>query len=176
MTPPLDHRRAADAPGHREAQEALPWLANRTLAGTELERVWSHVQACPQCRADLALMHTWRHALQAAGTDLPGCDTERALARLKRTFAPSPASAPVPAQAVSCAAAPADLVVLFRPETPERELRRIVRALGARIVGGPTAGDTWLLATAGDPDPVRVRLHAESAVCWVEPFTRRRAP
>jgi hypothetical protein len=43
---------------HLEAQDALPWLANGTLAGAELERVQAHVETCAHCRADLALLRT----------------------------------------------------------------------------------------------------------------------
>ena len=45
---------------HREAQAALPWLANGTLAGAELERVEAHVHGCGACRAELAMLHTLR--------------------------------------------------------------------------------------------------------------------
>jgi anti-sigma factor RsiW len=51
-----------DERAHREAQEVLPWLANGSLAGAELERVQAHLHACADCRADLALLHTLRAA------------------------------------------------------------------------------------------------------------------
>jgi hypothetical protein len=38
-----------------------------------------------------------------------------------------------------------NMVVVFRPETSERELRRILHAAGARIVDGPTITDAYLL-------------------------------
>lgn len=68
------------------------------------------------------------------------------------------------------AVAEAGLVVVFRPETPERELRRIVRASGARVVGGPTAADAWLLALPEGGDAARAlpRLRAEPAVVLAE--------
>jgi hypothetical protein len=43
-------------------------------------------------------------------------------------------------------AAPADIVVVFRPETPERDLRAALRASHARLVGGPTEADAYLLS------------------------------
>lgn len=69
------------------------------------------------------------------------------------------------------AAAPvrAGIVVVFRPDTPERELRRIVRASGARLAGGPTAADAWLL-DGGDTAAVLARLRAEPAVELAEPL------
>jgi hypothetical protein len=131
-------------------------------SGPELERVWSHVQACAQCRADLALMHTWRHVLHAAGAggDAP-CDAERALARLGPALDAGDGGA---RRATASRAGRARLAVVFRPDTPEHELRRIVRANGARIVGGPTTADAWLLATCGEPAQVLLCLYAEAAV------------
>jgi anti-sigma factor RsiW len=59
------------------------------------------------------------------------------------------------------------IVLMFRPETPERELRRIVRGSGGRVVGGPTAGDAWLVDGSAS---VLARLRAEPAVMLAEPL------
>jgi hypothetical protein len=202
---------AAGDDAHREAQEALPWLANGSLAGTELERVQAHLQACAACRADLAALHTLRAAGEVAP---PYYDADAGLGRLMAQLdtsldaspdAPQPVLPPAPAApaqapggwrgrlaandprwlraavALQCCAiavlaglllrapggADADdgayrvlgadagaqgrLVVAFRPDTPERELRRLVLDSGARIVGGPTAGGAWVLAADGEP-------------------------
>jgi hypothetical protein len=61
-------------------------------------------------------------------------------------------------------------VVVFRPDTAERELRRIVRASGARIVDGPTVTDAWVLATPQGSASVLARLRAEPAVLLAEPL------
>jgi hypothetical protein len=214
---------------HREAQDLLPWLANGTLAGTELERVQAHLKGCAQCRADLAASHTLRAAAPAPSLDL---DMESALARLlPQLDAPAPAAVPpqvsAPSQAASlpargwrarlaandarwlrvaagvqcCAivvlaalllrpgggtdasadtgayhvlgAAPAaqsQLIVMFKPDTPERELRRIVLESGARIVGGPTATGAWVLGTEQAADAVAGRLRGQAAVTLAEPL------
>jgi anti-sigma factor RsiW len=204
---------------HREAQDALPWLANGTLAGAELERVQAHVETCAHCRADLALLRTVHAA--GPGPDLD-FDPERALARLMPQLDAAP-EAPAPSllqrwrdrvaandrtwlrAAVAfqfCAiavlgallarpsaqpdsyrvlgAAGADgmarVVVTFRPDTPEAELRRIVRASGAHIVGGPTVTDAWLVGADGRLDPVLARLRAEPAVTLAEPLALDRQP
>lgn len=226
---------------HLEAQDALPWLANGTLAGAELERVQAHVAACARCRADLALLHTARAA--GPGPDLDW-DPERALARLQPRLlsqtqtpgdAPHAASVPTPAAApdqpapgllqrwrtrlaandgawlrtavaaqfgaiavlatllartagqadvpdayhalgAAGASDAARLVVTFRPDTPEAELRRIVRAGGAHVVGGPTVTDAWLLGVDGDTAPVLARLRAEPAVTLAEPLATEPRP
>jgi hypothetical protein len=212
---------------HPEAQDALPWLANGTLAGTELERVEAHVETCADCRADLALLRTVHAAGPAPDLDF---DPDRALARLMPRLDATPVEADAPAPcavaetpgllqrwrnrlaandrtwlraavaAQFCAiavlgallarpaarpdAAPdyrvlgaagangaARLVVTFRPDTPEAELRRIVRGSGARIVGGPTVTDAWLVGADGQLDPVLARLRAEPAVTLAEPLS-----
>ena len=65
----------------------------------------------------------------------------------------------------------ARLVVTFRPDTTEAELRRIVRGSGARIVGGPTVTNAWLIGADGQLDPVLARLRAEPAVTLAEPLS-----
>jgi len=206
-------------PLHLEAQDALPWLANGTLAGVELERVQAHVETCAHCRADLALLRTVHAA--GPGPDLD-FDPDRALARLlpqldevpaqeqprllqrwrerlaanDRTWLRAavacqfgaiavlaallarPSVQPDSYRALGAAGANgmARVVVTFRPDTPEAELRRIVRASGARIVGGPTVTDAWLVGADGRLDPVLARLRAEPAVTLAEPLVVDRQP
>ncbi len=66
--------------------------------------------------------------------------------------------------------AQAQAVVVFRPDTAERELRRIVRASGARIVGGPTVTDAYVLAMPEASAASLARLRAEPAVLLAEPL------
>lgn len=216
---------------HREAQEALPWLANGSLAGSELERVQAHLKGCAACRADLAALHT----LRAAGPGAePDCDPDAALARLlprldalppAQPAAPAPLPAPTPALsgwrtrlaandgrwlrvavgAQCCviavlaallvrpsggteaqggdyrvlgaaAGAQSRLIVMFKPDTPERELRRIVLENGARIAGGPTATGAWVLATEQAADTVAGRLRGQAAVTLAEPLGAEGSP
>ena len=205
---------------HHEAQQVLPWLANGTLAGTELERVQAHLQGCAQCRADLAALHTLRAA--AVSEPVRDYDMEGALARLLPQL-DAPASAqpatPLPpapgwrarlaandarwlriAVGLQCCAiavlavllarpsdgtdthtdayhvlgaaeaAQSQLIVMFKPDTPERELRRIVLDSGARIVGGPTATGAWVLGTEQAPAAVAGRLRGQAAVTLAEPL------
>ncbi|TQK10982.1 zf-HC2 domain-containing protein [Herbaspirillum sp. SJZ107] len=216
---------------HREAQEALPWLANGSLAGSELERVQAHLKGCAACRADLAALHTLRAA--GAGT-VPDCDPDAALARLLPQLDALPpqqpaAPIPVPAQASTlpgwrtrlaandgrwlrlavgaqccviavlagllvrpsggaearagdyrvlgaAAGSQSRLIVMFKPDTPERELRRIVLENGARIAGGPTATGAWVLATEQPADAVAGRLRGQAAVTLAEPLGAEGSP
>lgn len=63
----------------------------------------------------------------------------------------------------------AALLVRFRPEASERELREALRDSGTRLVGGPTVTDAYLLAAApGREAQALQRLRAHAAVQLAE--------
>jgi len=64
---------------HQAMQELLPCLLTGTLAADVAARLEQHVQACSDCRAELA----WQRTVQESEPALPvGLDMEGALARL----------------------------------------------------------------------------------------------
>jgi hypothetical protein len=66
--------------------------------------------------------------------------------------------------------ADANIVVVFRPETLERDLRAILKSSGARLVGGPTVSDAYLLRVAPATRAATVaRLRQEREVVLAEP-------
>ena len=72
---------------------------------------------------------------------------------------------------------PANMVVLFRADAAEGALRQALRASGARIVGGPTASDAYLLSVP----PTRLTaalasLRAESVVVDAQALGRGTQP
>ena len=70
-----------------------------------------------------------------------------------------------------------DLVVSFRPDTPERELRRILRGSGTRLLDGPSAAGAYVLAARGAaPAHALARLRAEPAVTLAQPLGPERRP
>jgi anti-sigma factor RsiW len=74
-------------------------------------------------------------------------------------------------------AAPANLMVAFRPETPERNLREALRSANARIVGGPTAADMYLLnVPSSERDKALATLRARTDVTLVQPVDAPGAP
>jgi hypothetical protein len=84
---------------------------------------------------------------------------------------PAPAAAPA-YHTLSAAPEPAaaNLVVVFRPDTPESDLRRVLRDNHARLVGGPTAADAYLLhVTPADRPAALTRLRGNHAVVLAEP-------
>ena len=72
-------------------------------------------------------------------------------------------------------AAPADaaanVVVIFGPETPEKDMREIIRSNDARLVDGPTAADAYLLhvPSAGRAAAL-TRLRGRAQVVLAEPI------
>ena len=62
-----------------------------------------------------------------------------------------------------------NLVVVFKPDTAERELRRVLLANGARVVDGPTDTDAYLLnVPIATRDRALLSLRAEPSVMLVE--------
>jgi hypothetical protein len=71
----------------------------------------------------------------------------------------------------------ADLVVVFDPGTPERELRRILHDSGARVVDGPTVTGAYLLDVPPADAPRALRqLRGERAVTLVQPLAAESRP
>jgi hypothetical protein len=64
----------------------------------------------------------------------------------------------------------ANIVVIFRPETPEKDLRAILKSNDARLVDGPTEADAYLLhvPSAGRPAAL-VKLRRQTQVVLAEP-------
>ncbi len=194
---------AFDEREHLVAQETLPWLANGSLDGPEAARLQAHLRGCARCRGDLALLRAVHDAGPGTAPACdPDRAFARLLPRLDTPAANDPSWLRVAVTLQACliavlvlllvrpghhdnggatyralgAGAPAagGIVVMFRPETPERELRRIVRASGGRLSGGPTAADAWLVEANGRGDSdgaaVLARLRAEPAVVLAEPL------
>jgi len=84
---------------------------------------------------------------------------------------------PAPAQTYrtlgsSATGAPGQVVVLFRPDTPEQQMRTILAAQGARVVDGPTAAGAYVLHIDGRnaTDAINA-LRQSSDVVLAEPIT-----
>lgn len=69
------------------------------------------------------------------------------------------------------------LVVVFNPDTSEREIRRILQASGARMADGPTVTDAYVLALpAAQAGAALARLRAEPAVTLAQPLAAESRP
>ncbi|GAA0296504.1 hypothetical protein GCM10009087_02840 [Sphingomonas oligophenolica] len=84
-----------------------------------------------------------------------------------------PAGRPAPYRALGAAAQPVagNIVVMFRPETSEHDLRRVLTLSGARLVDGPTAAHAYVVRV---PEAGRgtalATLRAQAAVMLAEPI------
>jgi hypothetical protein len=88
---------------------------------------------------------------------------------------PSFQQRPRPAQYQTLGSAPThpagNLLVMFRPETSEQQLRTLITQSGARVVDGPTeTGAYILLVPATQRETVATRLRAQSAVTLAQPI------
>jgi len=82
-----------------------------------------------------------------------------------------PATAPRYELLGAAAQPQANLVVVFQPGTRESELRGILQANSARLVGGPTDADAYLLAVPGGKrDEILSRLRTEASIKLAEPL------
>lgn len=65
----------------------------------------------------------------------------------------------------------ANMIILFRPETTEADMRLALRNSGASLVGGPTDADAYLLHVTPDQRPSALaRLHDDDDVLMAEPI------
>lgn len=85
-------------------------------------------------------------------------------------------AAPVPQpvyQALSAPplAEPGNLIVMFRPDTTEQELRRILAGNNARLVDGPTVSDAYVLKVTGARRAaILARLRADRHILLAQPI------
>ena len=66
---------------------------------------------------------------------------------------------------------PGNMIVIFRPDTVEQDLRTAVTGNGARLVGGPTSSNAYILAVADTRRSAALsRLRADPHVVLAEPI------
>jgi hypothetical protein len=70
-----------------------------------------------------------------------------------------------------------DAVVVFRSDTAEREMRRILQASGAHVVDGPTVTGAYVIALPEAQAPgALARLRAEPAITLAQPLGPAKLP
>jgi hypothetical protein len=78
---------------------------------------------------------------------------------------------------LGAAAPPGNLVIVFKPDTTEGEMRRILQASGARLADGPTVTGAYVLALPAPLAPAALtRLRADPAVTLAEPLGAHNRP
>jgi hypothetical protein len=67
--------------------------------------------------------------------------------------------------------AAANIVVIFRADATEADIRDALRTSGASIIGGPTAADAYLLRVAANQRPLALnKLRSDDDVQMAEPI------
>lgn len=84
---------------HLAAEALLPWLLNGTLAPAERGELEAHLQACPQCAADLGRQRELMALYASSPAPEPACDSEAALARLQARLRDDAELLPAPSSA-----------------------------------------------------------------------------
>jgi anti-sigma factor RsiW len=70
-----------------------------------------------------------------------------------------------------------NVVVIFRPDTPERDIRSALAGVGARIVDGPTAADAYVLQVPGARrSQALAQLRSRNTIVLAEPVDPGAAP
>ena len=192
---------------HWALQSLLPWYVNGTLSAAEQAKVEAHLGGCADCQAELAferLLHTQVAGLPLGAEDgwkqmqakLEAEPPRRAKAPRAPMLAWSGWAAAaallvgVVAMAVPYAQSgryhalgaqpqpvPGNLVVIFRPDTPEKAMRAAFNADGARLVDGPTGADAYVLSVpASKRTAALARLRARADVVLAEPVDPGAAP
>lgn len=173
---------------HEKAQMLLPWYANGTLEPGESAVLEAHLAECDECRAELAADRALRElyaATSAPGQPMrparmpPAKGSSWRLAeRLSSGWGKAAQLALAAAAAVTLivvvtpsqregeyrllgsddATAQGNAIVLFSPETAERDLRAALERAGARLVDGPTASGAYIVQV---PEQRRAEALAE---------------
>lgn len=185
-----------EALAHQRVRKLLPWAASGRLDAGERRLVDEHLAVCAACREEAAFDE---RVLQVAPTAGAAPDMDAALARLLPRLDEKASRQPrwmqwgMAAQFLLIAALgtmlvrqpakefhllgaaatdSANIVVMFKPETSEADLRRLIEASGAQVVGGPTSTHAWLLHTERARQAGALELlRTQSAVTLAEPLT-----
>lgn len=192
---------------HWELQSLLPWYVNGTLIPAEHAKVEAHLAGCAECQAELKferLLHGqvaglplgaedgWKQMQARLAAEPPREAKTRRPPMLAWT---GWAAAAVLLVGVVVMAAPyaqsgryhalgaqpqplqGNVVVIFRPDTPEKAMREVFNANGARLVDGPTGADAYVLAVPATRRPaVLERLRTRADVVLAEPVDPGSAP
>lgn len=114
---------------HRATEALLPWLLNGTLSQAERAEVDAHLQACPQCREELARQRELMAAYRASPLPEAQLDGEAALARLRTRLRADAARPTLPQRLVARGRA---LAARWWPATVALQMG-VILALGASL-------------------------------------------
>lgn len=153
------------------AQAALRAVVVDAEPRGNVDRDWTSLRSrldadpvAPPRRAAATTRPWWKHGLQLAVALQAGVMLVLAFALIGI----SSRTEPYRALGAVPASAEANALAVFRADASEKQMREALRAASARIVGGPTVTDAYLLRL-GDPGPdALARLRAQPGVLRVE--------
>ena len=190
---------------HWELQSLLPWYVTGRLDPAEHARVEAHLAACEDCQEELRFERTLAESVKTAPLDadiswrrmqrrLKAEPPRRRLGPLSSPWAgwavaacalvavgvvalPRTPAATYHVLGAARAVTPGNVVVIFRAETTERDLRVALDDAGARIVDGPTGADAYVLTVpAAQRAGALAKLRARANVVMAEPVDPGGAP
>lgn len=184
---------------HWQLQQLLPWYVTGRLDPAEHARVEAHLAGCDECQEELRFEGALAENVKALPLDVDA-SWRRMEARFKaqpQGQKLGPLASPWAGWAVAACAlvavgvaavlpraqqgqyhvlgaaravTPGNMVVIFRAEATEREIRAALDGAGARIVDGPTAADAYVLTVpAAQRTTALARLRSNSGVVMAEP-------
>jgi hypothetical protein len=147
------------------AVRALPIDAD---SGASVERGWAtlrgRLDALPTEAGRRARRPWWKLSLQLA----LAAQAVVMLVLVGALIATTPRTEPYRALGGAPEAAEANALAVFRADATEQQMREALRASGARIVGGPTVSDAYLLRMVDLQPAALARLRAQPGVARVE--------
>jgi hypothetical protein len=88
-----------------------------------------------------------------------------------RVKAPTPPTATYHALGAPPAAAAGNVLVMFRPDTPEASMRHVLQVADARLIDGPTTAGAYVLhVPLSERGQMLARLRARGEVTLAQPL------
>jgi hypothetical protein len=158
----------ADATAQAELRAAA---SGHVEVGGDVERDWLRLRsrldaapAVPAHRTSPLTRPWWKPSLQLAIALQAAVMLVLAVALIGVSYR----SEPYRALGAAPASADANALAVFRADATEQQMRDALRAAGARIVGGPTVTDAYLLRMSALGPDALARLRAQPGVARVE--------
>jgi anti-sigma factor RsiW len=176
----LDADEAAGVAAHLEhcarcqadaaAQAALRAIAVDEGQPDSLDRDWAAVRVRldpqrEQARRSFAPRPWWRHGLQLAAGIQAAVILLLAVVLVGVSL---PSREPYRALGATVSDPEANALIVFRADASEKDMREALRGAGARIVGGPTASNAYLLHLSDPRARTLASLRAQPAVARAE--------
>ena len=166
-------RQMAAAVANLPLEAQPPWEALKTRLPRQARQPARHAEPRPAAPS-WVWPWSWRPGPQTMGWALAGQFAMLLLLGAVLVMRPGPTTQnPGQYQALGAAPAPAagNLVVIFRPDIPEKALRAILTAINARLVDGPTAADAYVLHVApAERAAILTKLRARREIVLAEPI------